>query len=134
MLCANRNASSTALVAKIDGLDEPLVAEMIEGLVVSIEILLGHDTEGADAGQCSAIVAVQFVDAITIDEQLALFAAWQIEVAHQSVVRIVIVPVALVVDARPLVAAIPLTELTWITPSSVGHRFLLVLGLVPGCP
>ena len=58
------------------------------------EITLGDDTEGADGGQGTAILAVQFVDPVTIDHQLALLAARQVEVVHQAVARIAVVPVA----------------------------------------
>jgi hypothetical protein len=71
--------NQTALVpAEIDGLDEPLGAEMAEGVVLDVEVLFGHDTEGADGGQGTAILAVQFIDTVTIDDQLALLAARQV--------------------------------------------------------
>ena len=44
---------------------------------------------------------------------------------HQAVARIVVVPVAVVVHARALVAALPLAVVARITPSSVRHRPLL---------
>ena len=56
------------------------------------------------------------------DDQLAVFTPRQVEVVHQGVPGIVIVPVALVVHARALVAAIALSKLARIIPSSVRHR------------
>jgi hypothetical protein len=46
---------------------------------------------------------------------------------HQGVVVIVIVPVALVVHARPFVAAVTLAEFARIIPSSVRYRPSLLL-------
>ena len=74
--------------------------------MVDVEVLFGHDAEGADGGQRAAVLAVQLVDAIAVDDQLALVAARQVEVVHQAVARIVVVPVTLVVHARPPVVAI----------------------------
>jgi hypothetical protein len=56
---------------------------MAEGVVLDIELLFGHDTKGADGGQGTAILAVEFVDTATIDDQLALLAARQVEVDWQ---------------------------------------------------
>jgi hypothetical protein len=79
---------------------------MIEAVVLDVELLFGHNTEGADGGQCAAVLAVQLVGPITIDDQLALVAARQVEVVHQAIARIVLVPVTLVVHARtPIVAS-----------------------------
>ena len=100
--------------------------------MVDVEVLFGHDPEGADGGQRAAVLAVQLVDAITINDQLALLAARQVEVVHQAVARIVVVPVTLVVHARPPVVAIPLAVFARITPSSVRHRPLLAWVLLFG--
>ncbi len=43
-----------------------------------VEIAFGHDTEGADGGEHSALGAVDFVDAIAFPHRPALTAAWQI--------------------------------------------------------
>jgi hypothetical protein len=108
--------------AKVDGLDKVLVAEVAEGIVVGVEVLFGHDTESADRGQRTAGLAIQLVHTVAVNDQLALLAARQVEVVHQSVAGIVIVPVTLVVHARALVAAMPFSVLARITPSSVRHR------------
>lgn len=48
----------TALIAaEIDSLDEPLGAEVAKGVVVDVEVLFGHDAEGAHRGKCSAVLA-----------------------------------------------------------------------------
>ena len=57
-------------------------------------------------------------DAIAINDQLALVAARQVEVVRQAIARIVVVPVAFVVHARPSVVAVPLAVLAWGTPSA----------------
>ena len=69
----------------------------------------------------------KLVDSVAINDQFALVAARQVEVAHQAVPRIVFIPVARVVHARPFVAAIPRVVFARITPSSIGHRSLRCL-------
>jgi hypothetical protein len=98
-----------------DGLRRP-TSSAVERVVADVELVLGNDTKGADRGQCSAVLAVQFVDTVTINDQLAFLPARQVEVAHQAVARIVVVPLALVVHARPFVAAIQLAVFAQITP------------------
>ena len=127
-----REGQAALVVAKVNGLDEALVAQVVERVVVDVEVLFGHDPERADGGQRAAVLAVQLVDAVTIDDQLALLAARQVEVAHQAVARIVVVAVPLVVHARPSVVAIPLAVFARITPSSVRHRSLLAWRLLFG--
>jgi hypothetical protein len=63
------------LVPKIDRLDKALVAEMAEGVVISLEVLSGHDSERADSGQRAAVLPIQVIDTVAIDDQLALLAA-----------------------------------------------------------
>jgi hypothetical protein len=115
---------AAVVVAKIDGLDKAFVAEIAQGVLAGFEFVFGHDSERADGGQRAAVLAIQLVHTVAIDDQLALLAARQVEVVHQSVARIVIVSVALVVHARALVA-IARSVLARIIPSSVRHRALL---------
>jgi uncharacterized protein (DUF983 family) len=90
---------------------------MVESIVIDVGVLCGHDPEGADGGQRAAVLAVQLVDAITINNELALLAEWQVEVVHQAVARIVVVgAVTLVVHARPPVVGISLGVFARITP------------------
>jgi hypothetical protein len=60
--------------------------------------------------------------AVAIDDQLALNTARQVKVVHQAVARIVIIPIAFFVHARPVVIAIRPAVLARIIPSSVTHR------------
>ncbi|MFN2444512.1 MAG: hypothetical protein ABR606_02815 [Vicinamibacterales bacterium] len=100
-LAALFREDQTALVSpKVDSLGESLLAEMFERAPVSIEILFGHDAEGADGGQRAAILAAQLVDTVAIDHKLALLAAREVEVVNQRVASVVIVSVPLVVHAR----------------------------------
>jgi hypothetical protein len=93
-----------------------------ERIVLGVEVLFGHDSERADGGQRAAVIGVQFVHPVTIDHQLALLAAWQIELVNQGVARVVVVSVPLAVDARTAIAAISVVVLARIVPSSVRHR------------
>jgi hypothetical protein len=101
-----RQAQAAFVQAKVDGLDEAFVSEVANGIGVGVEVLFWHDTERADRGQRTAVGAVQLVDAVAIDNQLAFLAAWQIEVVNQGVARVVIVSVPLAVDAGAAIAAI----------------------------
>ena len=72
-----RQGHAALVVAKVNDIDEALIAQVVEGLVVDVEVLCGHDPEGADGSQRAVVLAVQFVDAIAINDQLALLAARQ---------------------------------------------------------
>jgi hypothetical protein len=69
--------------AKVDGLDEALVSEMTNGIVVGVEVLFGYDSERADDGQRAAVVAVQLVHTVAVDDELTFLAARQVEVVSQ---------------------------------------------------
>jgi hypothetical protein len=47
-----------------------------------------HDTECADGGQRTAVVAIKLVDSIAVNNQFPLVAARQVKVAHQAIARI----------------------------------------------
>jgi hypothetical protein len=112
-----------ALVAtKIDSLDKAFIAEVAERIVVCVEVLFGHDSERANGGESAVVLAVQLVDTIASDNELAFLAARQVEILHQKVARIVTVSVPLPVDAGAAIAAIQIVVLTGIVPSSVRHR------------
>ena len=61
LLCEGQAAF---VAAKVDGVDEALVAEVTEGIVVDVEVLFGHDSERADGGQRAAVLAIQLVDTV----------------------------------------------------------------------
>jgi len=71
---------------------------VVERLVVDVEVVFGHDPEGADAGQRATVLAVQLEDTVTMHDQLALLAARQVEVPHKTFARVV-VAVPLIVHA-----------------------------------
>ena len=89
--------------------------------MVGVEVLFGYDSESADDGQRVAVLAIQFVHTVAIENELAFLAAWQIEVVNERVARVVIVSVPPAVDAEADVAAIPVVVLARIAPSSVRH-------------
>jgi hypothetical protein len=93
--------------AKIDGLDKALVAEVPQRIVLGVEVLFRHDSERADDGQRVAVLAIQFVHTVAIENELAFLAAWQIEVVNERVARVVIVSVQLAVDAGAAIARDP---------------------------
>jgi hypothetical protein len=76
-LCEGQSALA---VAEVDGVDRALVAEVFDGVVVEVEVVFADDSERTD-------------------DQLALLATRQVEVARQAVPRIVVVPVPVVVHA-----------------------------------
>jgi hypothetical protein len=68
--------------------DKTLVAHVCEGVVVDVEIVLGHDPKGANGGRRAAVLAVQFVDSVAVHNQLPVLAARQVQVVHQAVARL----------------------------------------------
>jgi len=132
---SGRERQSALAIAQINRLDEPLIAEVLKGVVRKIELAFRHDAKHANGGQSTAVFAVQFVDSIAINDQFALVAARQIEITHQAITRILVVALARVVHALPLITAIPRVVLARIIPSSIGHPSLRCLRVaVLGCP
>ena len=106
--------------------------QVFAGVVVDVEVTLGNNPKGTDRGQRAAVVTVKLIDTVTAHDQLALLTAWQIEVAHQAIPRIVFIPVARVVHVRPFVAEITRVVFARIAPSSIGHRSLRCLSAAVG--
>ena len=75
------------------------------GVVVRIEILFRHDSERADRCKRPTVLAIQLVHPVAIDHELAVHAVRQIEVAHQAVARVLLVPVPTLVHSRTAIAA-----------------------------
>jgi hypothetical protein len=120
-----RERQSALAVAEVNQLDEPLRLEALKGVVRKIEIVFRHDAKRADGSQRKAVLAVKLVDSIPVHDQFALVATRQVEVVHQAVARIVVVPVALIVHAWLFVVTVQLAVFARIIPSSVRHRSLL---------
>jgi hypothetical protein len=116
-----REGQAALVATKIDGFDKAFIAEAAKRIVVRAEVLFGHDSERANGGESAAVLAIQIVHTVAIDNDLALLATRQVEVLHQRVARIVIISVRLAVDAGADVAAIPVVVLARIVPSSVRH-------------
>jgi hypothetical protein len=115
--------SQSAFVAsEVHSVNKALVAEMANGRLGRVEVIFRHHSDRANCSQRAAVLAVQLVYPVAIEHELAFIAARQVHVAHQSVTRVVIIPVASVVHARPLVVAIQPAELGRIIPSSVRHK------------
>ena len=70
-----RERQPALVVANLHCLDEALFVQVFAGVVVDVEVTLGHDPKGADSGQRPAVFAVQLVDAVTDHDQLAFLAA-----------------------------------------------------------
>jgi hypothetical protein len=122
-------------IIQLDTADQTLLAEVVERVAVETiiavipHIAFGHDAECADHRQRAAVLAVQLVDAIAVDDQFARLAARQVKVVHQPVARIMVGSLALVVHARP-----PVVAFAGIVPSRVVHRpSCTVFGAVRTC-
>ncbi|OFV90267.1 MAG: hypothetical protein A3G76_05675 [Acidobacteria bacterium RIFCSPLOWO2_12_FULL_65_11] len=61
-------------------------------------------------------------------------AARQVEVVHEPIARIVVVPVAFVVHTRPAVIELPSITVAHVTPSRIGHSRPPCMALSLGCP
>jgi hypothetical protein len=89
-----REDDGLVVFAERDGPNQTLIAQVVQGVVVSTPITskipLGDDSERADSRQGAAVLAIQFVDPVTVDNQLARVAARLVQVEHQAVARIVV--------------------------------------------
>jgi hypothetical protein len=119
-----RKSQPAFAVAKLHGLNEPLIVEVVERVTRKIQVVFRHDPKDADGGKRPTVFTVQFVHSVTVNHQFALVTARQVEIPHQPVPRIAIVPVARIVHAWPFVAAIAHIGVAWISPSSIGHGSL----------
>jgi hypothetical protein len=54
-----RECETALVVPKIDGLNEPLVSEMMDCARVHFELLFGHYSENPDGGERAAVIAIQ---------------------------------------------------------------------------
>jgi hypothetical protein len=84
---------------------------------VTFEVALGHDAERADCRQCAAVLAIQLVQMIAVDDEFSRLAARQIKVVHQPIARVVVGSVTLVVHART-----PVVAFARVVPSGVVHK------------
>jgi hypothetical protein len=94
-----RDRQPTLVVAEVNMGDQAFVPQVREGVVIGVQVVLGHHSERADGRQRAAVLAVQFVHPAAVDHQLALLAPWQVEVARQPVARVQVVAVADVIHA-----------------------------------
>jgi hypothetical protein len=94
MPCVSRPKQPT-----INGLNKPLIVEVVEGVARKIQVVFRHDPKRADGGKSPAVFAVQLVHSVAINNQFALVAARQVDIPHQRFPRIVILAVARI--ARP---------------------------------
>ena len=62
------------VAAKVDGPDKAFIAEVAKGIVFGVEVLFGHDSERANGRQRATVLAIQLVDTVAIDNELALLA------------------------------------------------------------
>jgi hypothetical protein len=67
-------------------------------------------------------LAIQLVYTVAIENELAFIVPRQVHVAHQSVTRVVIVSVPIVIGAGSFAATIQVAVIARIVPSSVRHR------------
>jgi len=134
VLALVREDDRLVVFAKRDGPNQPFVAEVVERVVVgtviavSPEVLLRHDTERANRRKHAAVLAIQLVDSVAVDHQLARVAARQVQVVHQAVARIMFRLVTLVVHART-----PIVAFSHVIPSRIVHKPSCVMRLF-GCP
>jgi hypothetical protein len=71
-----RKSQPAFAVAKLQGLDEPLIVEVVESVTPKIQVVFRHDPKGADDGKRPAVFAVQLVHSVTVNYQFALVPAW----------------------------------------------------------
>jgi hypothetical protein len=64
-----RKRQPALAVAKVNGLNEPLIVQVVEGIARNIQVVFRHDPKRADGGKCPAVFAVWLVDPITVHGQ-----------------------------------------------------------------
>jgi hypothetical protein len=70
-----------------------------------MDVALGHDAKGADSREHPASGAVDLVHAIAVPHWRALTAAWKGDVLREHIVRVALVQMIAVADARTAAAA-----------------------------
>jgi hypothetical protein len=71
----SRQRQAALAVARIHGLNEPLIVQVVEGIARKIQVVFRNDSERADSGKGPAVFAVQFVHSVALDHQCARIAA-----------------------------------------------------------
>ena len=124
-----REDDGLVVFAQRNGPNQTFVTQVVQRVVVRVpvtsEITLGDDSERTDGRQGTAVLAIQFVDSVAVNHQLARVAARQVQIVHQAVARIVFGPVTLVIHTcTPIIAFAPVLP-SWIvhSPSCVMRRF-----------
>jgi hypothetical protein len=109
--------------------DEPhqtLVPEVPEipvsrvgGLVARVaEIALGHHAKGPDSRERPALVTIEFVSVIAVDDDLAFESPRQIKIAQEDIARIVVPFTGIAISFPGTLVAVTRVVLPWIGPSS----------------
>jgi len=57
-----RKGEAALAVAKLHGLDEPLIVEVVEGVARKVQVVFRHDPERTDGSQRAAVFAVELVE------------------------------------------------------------------------
>jgi hypothetical protein len=134
-----------------------IAASRVGGLVARVaEIALGHHAKDPDGCQRPALVTVEFVPVIAVDDDLAFESPRQIKIAHEDIAWIVVPFAAIAISFPDVLVAGTRVVLPWIgvtselnpmnfdvariviavpriTPSRIVHRPSCVMRLF-GCP
>jgi hypothetical protein len=100
-----RQGQSSLALAQFNQLDEPLIVEVLKGVLRKIEIVFRYDAERTDGRECAAVFAVKFVDSVTLNDKFAFVPARQVEVAHHPITRIKSVSVSRFIHLYPIALA-----------------------------
>lgn len=106
---AARERHRAVLAVDGDEPDEPFVAQMGQVCIAAVlQIALGHDPIRADCRECAAIIAIQFVAVVPVEDDFPFPAARQVEVCDEDVtwVHVLIPAVALTVAGVVVALAI----------------------------
>jgi hypothetical protein len=61
-------------LAKLHGLDEPLILKVLKSIARKVQIVFRHDPKRADSGKRPAVFAIQLVHSVAVNDQFALVA------------------------------------------------------------
>src|SRR5262245_442034 len=74
-----------------DAADQSLVAQVPQAFITRIpDVALRHDPECACGAECAAVLQVQFVAVIAVENELAFEATRQVELSEEDVARVVV--------------------------------------------
>jgi len=111
----DRHEPHQALVPEVAEIAVPRVGCLVAQVA---EIALGHHAKGPNGRERPALVTVEFVPVIAVDDDLAFESPWQIKIAHEDIARIGVPFTGLAISFPDILVAVTRVILARIGPTS----------------